>query len=191
MQMKKLIIITLVLTTIISSSCTPQATSKLDNTPNTPKPAQTPNMPEKKVVDGPMALAYEGKIDNLQVGVGAKLQETIETMGEPIELAHFEGSSYISYQNISFMLDKIVETTSENAEVLGIIVSEGYELYGVKVGMTPAEIKNILGAAEQEYKDGEGDEEMWKLEYNCGDYNLTFFFQDKAGQSTSAYLSKL
>jgi len=194
MQMKKILIITLVLAlTITASSCKAKAVSGVEPVPETPKPPQTETqkLPEEKLVDGPKSLAYEGKIDDLQIGVDDRLKDVVAALGEPVELAHFEGSSYISYQNVSFMLDKIVEGTSDEARVSGIIVSEGYELYGIKVGMTPEEIKNILGAAEQEYKDGEGEEEMWKLEYNCGDYKLTFFFDDNNSPSTSAYLSKL
>ena len=194
MQMKKFIIITLVLAiTIAGSSCKAKAVSGVNNSTDAPKSVQTEtqNKPVEKTLEGLRSLAYEGKIDNLQIGVGDRLKEVIAALGEPNELANFEGSSYISYQDISFMLDKIVESTGDEAHVLGIIVSEGYELYGVKIGMTAAEIKNILGAAEQEYKDGEGDEEMWKLEYNNGDYKLTFFFNDKKSPGTSAYLSKL
>jgi hypothetical protein len=192
MQMKKVITIIVVLTTIISTSCS----AKVTNGETEPiKPAQTENKPqskpEEKLINSPLRLAYEGRIDNLQVAVGNKLGDVIAQLGEPDELAHFEGSTYISYQNTSFMLDRIIDNTSDRADVLGIIVSEDYELYGVRVGMTIDEIKKILGAAEQEYKDGEADEEMWKLEYHCGDYKLTFFFDDKSSPSTSAYLSKL
>jgi hypothetical protein len=196
--MKKIIALTLIAAiTIAASSCSTKTTSGIDKSPEATKPTQTEtqpqaqNKPEEKPIEGPKSLAFEGKIDNLKVGVGDELKEVIAALGEPVELAHFEGSSYISYENVNFMLDKIVESTSDEAVVLGIIVSEGYELYGVKVGMNPGEIKNVLGAAEQEYKDGEGDEEMWKLEYNCGEYKLTFFFNDKESPSTSAYLSKL
>jgi uncharacterized protein involved in high-affinity Fe2+ transport len=193
MQMKKNMIIILILITIMSSSCNAKATSGI--AAETPKPEKTATQPqvnpEEKLIDGPLKLAYEGKIDNLQVGVGNKLKDVIGQLGEPVELANFEGSSYVTYQNISFMLDKIVESTSDSADIMGIIASEGYELYGVKVGMTPDEIKKILGAAEQEYKDGEDEGDMWKLEYTCGEYKLTFFFIDKSSPSTSAYLSKL
>ncbi|MDF2531771.1 MAG: hypothetical protein K0Q65_1352 [Clostridia bacterium] len=194
MQMKKFMIITLVLAmTITAASCKAKAVSGVDTVPETPKPTQTEvqKLPEDKVVGDTMKLAYEGKMDHLQIGVNDRLKEVVEALGEPMELAHFEGASYISYANVSFMLDKIVEDTSDEAKVTGVIVSEGYELYGVKVGMKPEEIKNILGAGEQEYKDGESEEEMWKLEYNCGDYKLTFFFNDNNSPSTSAYLSKL
>lgn len=192
--MKKLIAITMILTiTITAAACESKATSS-DKT-EVPKPAQietqTQNKPDEKQIVGPMKLAYEGKIDNLQIGVGDKLQNVISVLGEPSELNHFEGSSYISYQDVSFMLDRIVETTKDEATILGIVVSEGYELYEVKVGMKSDEIKNVLGAAAQEYQEGEEEGDAWKLEYNCGDYLLTFFFNDKDSPSTSAYLSKL
>lgn len=193
MQMRRFIIIVLIFISIIASSCKANAVVDVDITPETAKSGQTEvqNKPEEKIIEGKMELAYEGKIDNLQVGVGDRLAKVIEELGEPLELAYFEGSSYISYENLSFMLDKVIEKTSDEATIFGIVISEGYEIYGVKVGMTPNEIKSILGAADQEYKDGEGDEEMWKLEYTSGDYSLTFFFNDKSSSSTSAYLSKL
>lgn len=189
MQMRKFIIVVLVLISITASSCKAKAVVDVDVIPEPPKPVQTEEQNKPKE-DG-MELAFEGKIDNLQVGVGDTLSEVISELGEPMELAHFEGSSYVSYKNFSFMLGKVIEKTSDEATISGIVISEGYEIYGVKVGMTPNEIKSILGAADQEYKDGEGDEEMWKLEYACGDYSLTFFFNDNSSPSTSAYLSKL
>lgn len=187
MQMRKFMIIVLVFITVTAASCNEKTVVEVDNTPETPKQVQA----EEKLNEGKMELAYEGKIDKLQAGVGDRLAKVIEELGEPLELANFEGSSYISYQNFTFILDKVIEKTSDEAEIFGIVISEGYEIYGVKVGMTPDEIKNILGAANQEYKDGEGDEEMWKLEYPCGNYSLTFFFNDNSSPSTSAYLSKL
>jgi hypothetical protein len=191
--MRRLIFITLILIMILASSCKAKDVVGVDNTPETPKPVQTEeqNKPVKESKEGRMDLAFEGKINNLQVGVGDRLAKVISELGEPMDLAYFEGSSYVSYENISFMLDKVIEKTSDEATVFGIVVSEGYEIYGTKVGMTPDEIKSILGAADQEYKDGEGDEEMWKMEYSCGDYSLTFFFDDNKSPSTSAYLNKL
>jgi hypothetical protein len=191
--MRRLIFITLILIMILASSCKAKDVVGVDNTPETPKPVQTEeqNKPVKESKEGRMDLAFEGKINNLQVGVGDRLAKVISELGEPMDLAYFEGSSYVSYENVSFMLDKVIEKTSDEATVFGIVVSEGYEIYGTKVGMTPDEIKSILGAADQEYKDGEGDEVMWKMEYSCGDYNLTFFFDDNKSPSTSAYLSKL
>ena len=198
MQMRRFIIITLVLiVAITTSSCNVKSVFGVDVKVGTPKPVQTEvqNKPEdkqvEKLIEGKMDLAYEGKIDNLQSGVGDSLEKVIAELGEPLELAYFEGSSYISYENISFMLNKTIDKISDEAAISGIIISEGYELYGVKVGMTPSEIKSILGAANQEYKDGEDGEEMWKIEYKCGDYSLIFFFNDSTSPSTSAYLSKL
>lgn len=194
MQMKKFMILTLVLVVAVTaSSCKAETALGLDIKLGAPEPAQTAtqNKPEEKVIQGKLEPVYEGKIDNLEFSIGDSLEKVIAELGEPLELAYFEGSSYIRYENLSFMLDKVIEKTSDEAAVSGIIISEGSELYGVKVGMTPNEIKNILGAASQEYKDGEGDEEMWKLEYQCGDYSLTFFFNDSSSPSTSAYLNKL
>lgn len=194
MQMKRFIIITLILIiTITASSCKAETALGVDIKLGTPTPTQAveQNKPEERLEEPKLELAYEGKIDNLQFGIGDRLEKVITELGEPVELAYFEGASYISYQDLSFMLDKVIEKTSDEAVISGIIISEGYELYGVKVGMTPNEIKSILGAANQEYKDGEGDEEMWKLEYQCGDYSLTFFFNDSNSPSTSAYLNKV
>jgi hypothetical protein len=192
--MKRVMIITLILSiSITASSCSAKAAANLEGAKETPKPVQAVEQikPEESLKKVGIELAYEGKIDSLEFGIGDKLEKAIAEMGEPVELAYFEGSSYISYENLSFMLDKVIEKTSDEAAISGIIISEGYDLYGVKVGMTPNEIKSILGAANQEFKDGEGDEEMWKLEYQYGDYSLTFFFNDSSAPSTSAYLSKL
>lgn len=190
--MRRIIIISLVLViAITATSCKAKTVIGVDNKPETPKPVQTEqNKPVEKTNEDPMKLAFEGKIDKLQVGVGDRLANAVLELGEPLELAYFEGSSYISYQNLSFMVDKVIEKISDEATISGIVVSGGYEIYGVKIGMTPDAIKSILGAADQEYKDGEGDEQMWKLEYKCGAYNLTFFFNDSSSPSTSAYLSK-
>ena len=193
MQMRKIMIITLILISITASSCKAKAVVAGDIVPEIPKPVQTEvqNKPVEKVIEGPMKAAFEGRVDNLGVRVGDKLEIAISELGEPVELAHFEGSSYISYPKYSFMLDKVIEKISDEAIISGIVVSEGHEVYGVKIGMTPSEIKSILGAADQEYKDGEGEEKMWKMEYLCGDYSLTFFFNDNNAPSTSAYLSNV
>ena len=194
--MKKILIAALVLgVTMSASACSEKPASGLsDKVPET-KPAQTENAgaakPEEQSGQGPMQLAFEGRVEGIEAGVGSRLQQVIAELGEPIELGHFEGSSFVSYENMTFMLGEIVESTNEDAEVTGIIASEGYKLYGVQVGMTMDEIKNILGAAQQEYKEGEDEGDVWKLEYLCGDYLLTFYFTDKASPSTSAYLSRL
>lgn len=193
--MKKLIITTLILgVAVTASACGTKPASSVENPPQ-PKPVQTeapaPIKTAEKNVDGPLKLAYEGKVTNVQIGLGASLQEVISVMGEPIELGHFEGSSFVNYENITFMLSEVVEDTTGKAEIIGIIASEGYELYGIKVGMSMAEIKQVLGAAQQEYKDNEDEGGMWILEYQCGDYKLTFYFIDQVSPSTSAYLSKL
>jgi hypothetical protein len=190
--MKRLMLITIIISiSITASSCSAKAAANQDSTLETPKPVQTVEQmkPEESLKKVGIELAYEGKIDNLEFGIGDRLEKVIAEMGEPLELANFEGSSYVRYESLSFMLNKVIEKTSDEAAISGIIISEGNDIYGVKVGMTPNEIKSILGAASQEYKDGEGEEEMWKLEYQCGDYSLTFFFNDSSSPSTSAYLS--
>ncbi|MGB7604654.1 MAG: hypothetical protein WBL93_04170 [Lutisporaceae bacterium] len=190
--MKKVIVILLVLALCLSFvSCKAEKVIEDKNVPasnttetveNTPAP-----IPQN---DDALKLAREGKITGLSIQIGSKLQDAVAQLGEPIGFDNFEGVSYVSYEVIDLMLDKIIEDTKSEANISGIIMSEGYELYGVKVGMSPAQIKVMLGTPTQELLETDAEGDMWKMDYDCGEYLLSFYSADKDTATVSAYLSK-
>lgn len=147
----------------------------------TPAPAQNVEALE---------LARQGKVTGLNVGIGNKLQDAVSELGEPITLDYYEGTSFVSYEVVDLMLDRIIEDTKSEAYISGIIVAEGYSLYGVKVGMSPEAIKLYLGEPATEGQEADGEGELWKMDYDCGDYTLSFFATGEDSATLSAYLSK-
>lgn len=190
--MKKAIVILLVLVLCLSfAACKGEKVAE-DKTEPALKITETEeNIPESTTQKSDaLKLAYEGKITDLSINIGSKLQDVIAQYGEPIGLDNFEGTSYISYEVVDIILDRIIEDTKSEANVSGIIVSEGYSLYGVKVGMSPETIKLYLGAPSKEVFETDTEGEMWKMEYDCGEYLLSFYSANKDSATVSAYLSK-
>lgn len=175
------------------ASCKATNVTKPDDIPKEPEKVQSqtpaPQSPDSSIPQEPLQAIAEGKIEGLNVGIGSSLQAVVEELGEPASLEYFEGTSFASYDKINFILDKMIQDTSAAAKVTGISVSEGYQLFGVTVGMKAEEIKSILGAADQEYKDNADEGDMWKLGYISGDYVLTFYFDDRNSPSTAAYIT--
>lgn len=190
--MKRIIVILLVLALCLSFvSCKAErvtedkalpASNSNETVENTPTPIPTNN--------DALKLAREGKITGLSINIGSTLQDAIAQLGEPIGFDSFEGTSYVSYEIMDLMLDRIIEDTKSEANISGIIMSEGYELYGVKVGMGTAQIKATLGTPTQELLETSSDGDMWRMDYDCGEYLLSFYSADKDAATVSAYLSK-
>jgi hypothetical protein len=194
--LKKIIVILLVLVLSFSFvSCKADKTSGNNAAPAV-KPAENTVTPQPATpqaaapVNEALQPAREGKVTGLSIGIGSTLQEAIAQMGEPTALDNFEGTSYVSYELVDLILDKIIDDTKAEASVTGIILSEGYELYGVKVGMTPAQIKEILGTPTNEEMENDSESTTWRMDYDCGDYKLSFYANDKDSATVSAYLSK-
>lgn len=181
-------------TLMFAVSCSKAPVANIpQNADPAPKPAvtQPDNSSKPEEPEGPLLAASQGKITGLQIGVDSSLKEALGELGEPVELDHFEGTSYLSYENMNIMLDRIIDNTQEEALVSGISVFNDYELYGVKIGMKADEIKSILGVPNQEYADNVEDGGMWKMEYLCGDFQLTFYAENKNSPTTAAYLSRV
>lgn len=197
--MKKVIVILLVL--VLSLSFTSCKADKINtaNAAELPKSGQSEEassapapvtIPQTPVNDKALELAHQGKVTGLNIAIGATLQETIAQMGEPTALDNYEGASYVSYELVDFILDRVIDDTKAEANVTGVILSGGYELYGVKVGMTPEEIEAVLGTPSSADIDTTSETETFRIDYDCGDYQLSFFANDKGSATVSAYLSK-
>ncbi len=193
---KKHMTILIAATLIFAVSCSKAPVANIpQNTDPTPKPAVTQpdnnSINKETAVEGALQPASQGKMTGLQIAIGSTLKEAVDQLGEPIEVQPFEGTSYLSYDDMNIMLDRIVDSTAENAVVSGISVFNNYKLYGVTVGMGMDEIKQILGVPNQEYSDSVEDGGMWKMEYLCGDFQLTFYAENKNSATTAAYLSNV
>jgi hypothetical protein len=193
--MKKLqITILIAAALILAVSCKEADTLSPQKSEPDTKPAIT--QPDKEPVQakelevGPLKDVSKGKITGLQIGIGSPLQAVIAELGEPAELEHFEGTSYLSYPHMNIMLDRVADSTKEEALVAGISVFDDYSLCGVKIGMTAQEIQRILGAPDQEYLDSE-EEGIWRLEYIRGAFQLTFYAEGQKAATTAAYLSRV
>lgn len=190
--MKKVIVILLVLALSFSFvSCKAEKASEKNTEPvsNTTEKVEPAPAPAPAQENDALKTAREGKVTGLNIGIGSTLQEAIAQMGEPSALDYFEGTSYVSYELVDLILDRIIDDTKTEASITGIILSEGYELYGVKVGMTPEEIKGILGAPTKEELENDPEGSTWRLDYDCGTYLLSFFSADQNSSTLSAYLS--
>lgn len=190
--MKKAVIILLILVLCLNFAACKAEKASEDKTEPVSKITETKDNTSKPTLpqNNALQLAYEGKVTGLSIGIGSKLQDAIAQFGEPVALDNFEGTSYISYEVLDIILDRIVEDTKSEAYISGVIVSEGYELYGVKVGMSPAQIKAELGTPTQELLETDDEGEIWKMEYDCGEYLLSFYSDNKEAATVSAYLSK-
>lgn len=189
--MKKVVVILLVLALSLSfASCKAEKTIENKTIPAAKTTDSTESAPAAVQENYALKAAREGKVTGLNIGIGSTLQDAVAQLGEPTALDYFEGTSYVSYELVDLILDRIIEDTKAETNITGIILAEGYELYGVKVGMTPSGIKEVLGAPSKEEVETDPEGDMWRLDYDCGGYLLSFFANDKDSPTLSAYLSK-
>jgi len=123
-----------------------------------------------------------GMLDTATIGLGFHVDFVINTYGQPAEKDVYEGSTYYSYpdKHIIFFISLYDDLVS------AIGINEGGELFGVRIGMTCDEIKDILGSPDIEgYDEMEGD---YFMLYQSGIHQLYFFSPDKNSPTDSAML---
>lgn len=132
-------------------------------------------------------LLREGRGENIEFGIGTKTETIVNKWGEADMEDYFLGGTFLTYGNITFFTDAV--DYAGKVAVIGI--SDNTNIFGVKVGMTFDEIKEILGAPVIEATTDTEDELYggdWRLVYESGEYKVSFMAKDKSSATYAAYI---
>lgn len=125
------------------------------------------------------------KTSGLRFGVGASADELLSILGEPKAKGEFEGSYYLSYDTVIYYIDSL---DVQESKVTAITLLPGQEVYGIKVGMTPNEIKAILGTP---ISNGNSEEDgTWSMLYQINDDMLYFSAKDENSPTESLLIKR-
>lgn len=113
---------------------------------------------------------------------GRSMDEIKAVLGEPGDQGFFQGAEYFFYRDVGLALFFWSASGEENL-VRSIQLSKGGELAGIRVGMTFAEIKAILGAPV--YEGYSEYEENYALVCDYGQYRLFFSADTIDGPTTT------
>lgn len=176
--MKKYFISLLIVTLLIFSACTGKKDDQEANNPeeNSPKQedvqnneeneAETENKQEKEEVQASkinqFPEASQGKFTDLSIKFNDTREEVAKKLGDPDEITTWQGSDLYIFGNIGIYIDPSEE------KVTGLTAGEGYRTYGIQIGMSSDEIKEILGKPDYEGESYESGADV--LEYVAGDY---------------------
>lgn len=142
-------------------------------------------------------LAYEGKVDGIEFGLGTNSSEIVEKWGMPDEYDYFAGGVYLAYvgKDVVFFTDGyMIANEINHGNVKWIwIGKDNREIYNIKIGMTFNEIIEVLGEPDfirnpQENENSEFYYEKWTIIYNVGEYSLVFLTNEEEGPVVSVYL---
>jgi len=186
--MKRFIVFIIVLFTILFTACK----IKTENNDITLSGSSIEAINTENSIEKPdLNLISIGKVDTIEFGIGEKAGNILKSWGEPDFKGDFMGGSYISYDNITFFIDKYIDEM-ENGKVIRIGISESYELFGVKVGMRFEEIKEIMGKPSFEGIIGNDEGELFGessvIIYESSDYELLFIGDIGSDIANQAYL---
>ncbi|SHK25411.1 DUF4309 domain-containing protein [Desulforamulus aeronauticus] len=131
---------------------------------------------EKK--HGPL-VSMQVKVKGMDFGIGSQCEDILTTLGSPKEEGIFEGSYYLSYEQIIFFLDSM----ERQGRVASFAVWKGMEIERATIGMTPDNIKKKLGSPLEE---GVNPEKDYYLLYKIGNNSVIFFAKDENSPTTSA-----
>lgn len=120
----------------------------------------------------PLSILEEGMVDGIIFRLGTEKKDVISKLGEPDNIGKTDGSEVFRYKDTYYYFD-----INRNL-LIGIkILQLGKEVYGVKVGMKPEEIKQVLGKPTNEYYNVH--DEKWELLYKRDKNELYFVSKDK------------
>lgn len=133
-----------------------------------------------------LELLSEGKMDGVKFIIDTPIEKVTAEWGKPDYLGFAYGGSQLDYEskNIFFSTDDVGLDGGPGGNIFSIGVNGKKELFGVNIGMTFMEIKEVLGAPDSENYYRSNDEEegvtldYWYLRYKRGDYTLTFLAED-------------
>ncbi|WP_020616835.1 DUF4309 domain-containing protein [Paenibacillus daejeonensis] len=140
------------------------------------------------------ASAYEGKLEPFAYGLGDYTEGMLEELGEPQAMDYLTGGLYFDYPEVVYFTDAQLREDDSIApgSVKRIGMRPGTELFGVTVGDTFSEIREILGeqgtvrSMVENANDGYY-EDQWTLHYTLGDYELVFAANAEDEATIAAY----
>lgn len=144
-----------------------------------------------------LSLAYEGKMDGIEFGVGDKGKDVIEQWGDPLDIDYFLGGLYMMYEDVTFFTNgyRKGDDTYDYGEVVIIYYGGENTTYNVKVGMVFEEIEEKLGEPshismfdENEYSELHG--ENWVAVYKTGEYFVSFQFPNENMPIEAIFIQK-
>lgn len=138
--------------------------------------------------------AYEGKLESYDYGLGDYTEGMLEELGEPQAMDYLTGGLYFSYPEVVYYTDAELREDDSVApgSVKRIGMRPGTVLFGVTVGDTFSEIREVLGeqgtvrSLAENGNDGYYDG-LWTLHYELGDYELVFAADAEDHASIAAY----
>lgn len=172
--MKKYLTGLLILTLLIFSGCSGKKGIQEENIPGNQPPKQeetkndNPKEPEKGNEEAEKSKinlfpeAAKGEFTDLTIKFNDSRAKVVKVLGDPDEITTWQGSDLYIYGNLGIYIDPSEE------KVTGLTAGEGYKTYGIKIGMSPKEIKEILGKPDFEGESFESGANV--LEYAAGDY---------------------
>lgn len=152
--------------------------------------------------DNPNFLsARQGQVDGIEFGIGSSTKTIIEEWGLPDLYDYYTGALFFRYDDkgVIFFTGAILATDGirfihDKVKEIGVF-KEGQTIYNVKLGMTFAEITDVLGEPtyffSPETKSDYVDELLignWSLMYDVGDYIVIFAAYEEDGPVHSLYL---
>lgn len=182
--MHKIILVAFLLFGTLLMGCQAKEAPQPANEIQVRQPAAEQNKPKQEAPQTPnsgLELVGEGRLPNIEFGIGASCKEIIDKMGKPIEQDYFEGGLYLDYGKLIFLTDG---DESYNGKVVSISLVEG-QLFGVNVGMKPAEIIKVLGKPSFQGKN-EDEGAIYQLRYNVNGYTLAFTAETEDSPTLSA-----
>ncbi len=117
-----------------------------------------------------LELLYEGKMNDIEFGIGTKYDKIITQWGEPEEYTDsFMGGELLKYGDTYFFVN--------DNHVTGIYYTGSNEIYGVQIGMDLEQVVEILGSPNALYDSPYSElypNEPLILEYKADKYIVNF-----------------
>ena len=144
-----------------------------------------------------LKLAYEGKIDGIDFGIGSYSGDIVKKWGIPDRYDNFMGGLYLAYddKDVVFSTNTFMDDGQITyADVIWIgFWGENREIFNVRIGMTFEEIEEVLGRSSSketpyENQDSELYCENWTITYDIGCYLLKFITEEVDGPVDVVYL---
>lgn len=144
-----------------------------------------------------LELATQGRIDNIEFGIGSQTDKIVEEWGQPDENDYFLGGLFFKYDNENVVF--FTDAYSDNGETIhGQVKCIGFydmnqEIYGVKLGMTFDEIISVLGkptyvSTSEQNEESELLYGSWSITYDTGDHTVDFVSYTEEGPVETVYL---
>lgn len=155
------------------------------------------NMPNTHKNNPLLELACQGKIGNIDIGVGDSTDIIIEKWGFADESEYFMGGLYFKYDDkktIFFTGAEINngEIIHDKVKCVGVF-EQNKEVFNVRIGMDFKEIISVLGVPTYENTPKQNEESellegAWTIIYDIGEYEIKFAAKHENGPVDVVYL---